>query len=372
MTDGNDIAQARLRAQRLRGGGFARPADAVRALGAVQAQDYAGAKWALGLRVRGARESGVERALGDGHILRTHVLRPTWHLVLPEDLRWMLALTGPRIRAAMASYDRKLELTGRVYGRANALIARALEGGQHHTREELAEVLGRAGIEAVGQRLGHVMMRAELDAVVCSGPRRGNRFTYALVDERAPRERARELSRDEALGELAARYFTGHGPALPQDFAWWSGLTITDARRGIALAGERLASLTVEGRQYWQGSGSPRRSVAPAADAAPEIHLLPNYDEYLIAYKDRSAVTERTMLPFSPGARDEIFANHLVILNGRLIGGWRRLLEKNTVIVETRLLVRLNPAQRQALAQAAARLEAFLGQPVQVRVARGV
>lgn len=376
MTTLDDIAQARLRTQRLLGPPFARPADVVRALGAVQAQDFAGAKWALGQRLDGCVDSDVERAFGEGRILRTHVLRPTWHFVVPEDLRWMAALSAPRIRAAMAPYDRKMALTEGVFGRAAEVIATALTGGHHLTREELGEALGRAGIEAAGQRLGHLMMRAEVDAVVCSGPRRGNRFTYALVDERAPRARARTFTREEALGELAARYFTGHGPALPQDFGWWAGLTVGDARRGLAVAADRLASVTVEGQVYWHGpSSAPERPKARAASRAgggtPEFHLLPNYDEYLIAYKDRNAVTDRSVLPSSPGARVEIFANHLVLRNGRLIGGWRRLLEKKVVVVETRLLVRLSASEREALARAAERLAAFLEQPVVMRAARG-
>jgi winged helix DNA-binding protein len=362
-----DIAQARLRNQRLVGTGWAAPADAVRWLCAVQSQDYGGAKWAVGLRVRGCVNDDVERAFRDGQILRTHVLRPTWHFVVPEDIRWMLALTAPRVRAFMAYYDRKLELTERLYGRTNQLIVNALEGRNHLTREELAGALTRAGIEASGQRLGHILMRAELDALICSGPRRGKQFTYALLEERAPA--AKVLAHDQALAELAARYFTSHGPALPQDFAWWAGLTVTDGRRGIELAGRRLASVAVEGRAYWQGaalSATARSSAKPERDV---VHLLPNFDEYLIAYKDRAAATDRAVLPSQPGSRDEVFANHLIIFDGRLIGGWRRLVEKKTIIIETRLLAALSRPQRPALAAAAERLGAFLRQPVRVRLA---
>jgi len=363
-----DVAQARLRNERLIGARFAKPADAVRWLGAVQSQDYAGAKWAVGLRVENCVDDDIERAFRDGLILRTHVLRPTWHFVVPEDIRWLLALTGPRVRAAMAYYDRKLDLTDRLIGRSNDLIARALAGGNHRTREELAGILARAGIEAAGQRLGHLMLRAELDAVVCSGPRRGKQFTYALLEERAPA--AKVLSRDQALAELAARYFTSHGPALPQDFAWWSGLTVSDARRGIELAGQRVAPVAIEGRTYWHGVALPATATSPVKPTRHVVHLLPNYDEYLIAYKDRSAATDRAVLPSSPGSRDEVFANHLVIVDGRLIGGWRRLVEKTTVVVETRLLAPLRGPERQSLAAAAERLAAFLGQPVRVRPAR--
>lgn len=364
-----DVAQARLRNERLTGPGFSRPVDVVRWLGAVQSQDYAGAKWAVGLRVEGCVEGDVEHAVAGGLILRTHVLRPTWHFVVPEDIRWMLALTGPRVRAAMAPYDGKLELTERLYRRGNDLIAKALQGGHHLTREELGGVLAGAGIKATGQRLGHFMLRAELEAVVCSGPRRGKQFTYALLDERVPATPA--LTRDQALAELAVRYFSSHGPALPHDFAWWSGLTLADARRGIELGGGRLAAVTIADRTYWHGAGPAATGRAPARPERNVVHLLPNFDEYFIAYRDRSAVTDGVALPPSAGARDGLFANNLILLDGRLIGTWRRLLEKKTVIVETRLGRELTSAARKGLAGAAERLGGFLDQPVSVRAAGG-
>jgi len=356
-----DIARARLSNQRLIGAGFARPEEVVRWLGAVQAQDYAGAKWAVGQRVQGCADDDVEQAFRDGRILRTHVMRPTWHFVMPADIRWMLALTAPRVRAAMAYYDRKLELTDRLCGRSYSVMAKALAGGNHLTREELAVVLERAGIQAAGQRLGNLMLRAELDAVICSGPRRGKQFTYALLDERAPA--ARPLARDEALAELTSRYFSSHGPALPQDFAWWSGLTVADARRGIELAGRRLAPATVAGRTYWHAPAAP-----PPRRRGKPVHLLPNYDEYLIAYKERSAVSERD--PFRDfGRGDNLFANHFVLVDGRLVGGWRRLFEKKTAIVELRLPVALGAVERKALKAAADRFGAFLDLPARVRSA---
>src|SRR5262245_302167 len=213
-----DIARTRLRNQRLIGKPFATPEEVVGWLGAVQAQDYAGAKWAVAQRTAGCSDADVEQACRDGRILRTHVLRPTWHLVLPEDIRWMLALSAPRIRAAMAFYDRRLGLTDAVCARSAAALAAALRGGNHLTRGELARVLAAAGIPAAGQRLGHLMVRAEIDGVICSGATRGKQSTYALLDERAPAAKPR--GRDDALAELAGRYFASHGPALPQDFAW--------------------------------------------------------------------------------------------------------------------------------------------------------
>ena len=180
--------------------------DVIRALGAVQAQDYVGA----------ATDASIEMLFADGAFLRTHVLRPTWHFVAPEDIRWMLALTAPRIAASMASYSRRLDLTPDVFRRSNDAIARALEGRRHLTRAELSETLARVGITAATQRLGHLMMQAELDAVICSGPRRGKQFTYALLDERVAPAASRD--RDESLADLTLRYFKCRGPATAADF----------------------------------------------------------------------------------------------------------------------------------------------------------
>ena len=288
---GLDITGARLRAQRLAAAGFARPEEVVRWMVAVQAQEYPDAKWALGLRMRRGNDASIERAFAAGHILRTHVMRPTWHFVAPADIRWLLALTGPRVSTAIASYNRKLELDAGVFRRSRRAIARALRGGAQLTRQELKAVLQRAGIHADGvQRLAHIVMQAELDAVICSGARRGKQFTYALLDGRVPPARA--LSRDEALAELTRRYFISHGPAQVQDFAWWSGLTVADVRAGLEMVAPDLARDSVAGRTYWFSPSVPAIRPRP-----PAAFLLPLYDEYLIAYKDRSAARSPTLDP---------------------------------------------------------------------------
>ena len=359
-----DVALERLRNQRLVGKPFASPEDVVRWLGAVQSQDYAGAKWAIAQRTRACSDADLDRACADGRILRTHVLRPTWHFVLPDDIRWMLALTSPGVRARMAYYDRQLALDGAVFRRSQAAIEKALAGGEALTREELGRALAGAGIRAAGQRLGHIMMRAELDALITSGPRRGKQFTYALLDERAPR--GRTLGRDEALAELAGRYFASHGPALPHDFAWWSGLTVGDARRGIEAASPRLVSTAVDGKTYWLAPGARNGGRVP-----PNIvHLLPNYDEALVAYRDHApSMAPGVTVVFAD--RPVMLANHIVVVAGRVVGGWRRLPGKGAVVVETMLATRLGGAAQKALQVAAARFEKFLGLPVTLKARRG-
>ncbi|HKF74524.1 MAG TPA: winged helix DNA-binding domain-containing protein [Candidatus Dormibacteraeota bacterium] len=358
------VAVRRLGAQRLTGEPFSTPVEAVRWLGAVQSQDYAGAKWALGQRTRAARDADLDRLFDEGTILRTHVMRPTWHFVLPADVRWLLELTAPRVRAALAHYDRQLELDRSVLRRSHRVLESVLGGGSHLTRGELAAALAGSGIPAAGQRLGHLLMHAELDAVVVSGPRRGRQFTYALLDERAPG--ARRLDRDEALGELTLRYFSGHGPAQAPDFAWWSGLTVADARRGLALAGSALVHEVIDGRSYWSSPGAP-----PAVEGGPVGHLLPNYDEFLVAYRDRTAALDpERPLDTTPFPGGSILA-HVVALDGQVRGGWKRRLHRGQVVVELGPLDALEAAEAAALHRAAAGLARFLDLPVTVAGAPG-
>ena len=348
----DQIAARRLRAQRLIGEPFHSAVDAVRWMGAVQSQDYAGGKWALGLRSR-ATAAAIDRLFDDGAILRTHVLRPTWHFVVPEDVRWLLDLTGPRIRAGLAGRYRDLELDGRVVAHALAALATALRDGRHLTRVELGEVLRAARISPAGQRLPHLIMQAELEALIVSGPRRGKQFTYALLEERVANTRT--MDRNEAVAELTRRYFCSHGPAQIPDFTWWSGLTMADARIGIELAGAALEHEVFEGKDYWFGAGSRRQSrVAGVA------HLLPNFDEYTVGYRDRSAMIEADR-----PIRLEIFSlssllSSSVIVDGIVRGAWRRVPAKTGVRIEVRVMDRLTAGEVAAAEAASRRLAGHL------------
>lgn len=350
-----DLLSQRLYTQHLAGPPLERPEDVIRLLGAVQSQDYLGAKWSVGQRIRNGTDAAVDRAFSGGRILRTHVLRPTWHFVTPDDIRWILHLTGPRVQALNAYRYRQLELDGRVLVRGHTLFARALEGGKQLTRAELAEALRRGGIVASGPRLAHLVMHAELDGVVCSGALRGKQHTYALLDERAPR--ARVLARDEALAELAYRFFSGHGPATMAHYVWWSGLKVADAKAGLAMIRNRLTTRAANGRTYWLDA----RSRSPATKARDIAYLIPEYDEAILGYKDLA-------IPDLPRAKDmrawtDVFYRP-VIIGGRRAGTWRRTVGGNQVVLETNLFTTLNPAQRRALEAAAERYGEFLGKPV--------
>ena len=347
---GSAIAYLRLRNQHISHPAFEKPEEEVRWLGAVQAQDYAAAKWGVGLRLRDAADDVLEQAFTDGTILRTHVMRPTWHFVTPEDIRWMLALTAPRVNAFNGSYYRRFELDAPLFKRSNALLAKALRDGNYRTRDELRSMLVAAGIPTDDLRSTLIMMRAELDGVICSGPRRGRQFTYALLEERAPQ--ATMLPRDEALAELAARFFTSHGPATVHDLAKWSGLTIGDSTKGLEAVRSRFEHETLEEHTYWFAPSEPL-PVPPS----PAAWLLPNYDEYTVGYRHHGAVFDTANL-------SRLVYAHLVVIDGRVSGTWRRTLKKNEVIIESDFFAPLKKAEQRAVAAAAGRFGEFLGLPV--------
>ena len=357
------IARRRLAANRLHGPGFEAPEDVVAWFGAVQGQDYGPASWALGQRMRaGATATDIDAALESGRILRTHAMRPTWHFLHPATIRSVLALTSHRVHRLNAMYYHRLGLDAETIATGTDVLVRSLEGGQFLTRNELAAALGQAGIEARGPRLAYLVMHAELDALLVSGPRRGKQFTYALLDERVPEAPA--LDREAALADLTARYFASHGPAEPRDFAWWSGLTLADAREGLALVGRALERATIDGVERWWDPG-----VGEAADLPrPRIHLLPALDEYTVSYRNHDPIFDRALLGDRPV--DDVFFVHVIARDGLLVGGWRREVEGRTVVVEIDLLVELDAVDRSSLEVTAAEYGRFIGSPVRVEARR--
>jgi hypothetical protein len=318
---------------------FRSPRDVVSWLGAVQAQDPLGVRWAVGLRLPpgSLTEADVLREIDDGRLVRIHVMRFTWQLVAAEDVRWMLALLAPRVLARAAFRFAQLGLDGKTILRCHRAIASALRGGAHLTRQELAKVLAGARISPEGGRLSHLLGCAELEGIAGSGRLRGKQPTWALLDERLPK--AKPKSRHDALRELARRYFQSRAPATTADFVWWSGLAPAEARAAIEAAGINPKA----------GGRAPD----------PGVHLLPPFDEYLVAYKDRSAIIE-------PKHTSRVNAGGgllapTVVANGRVIGTWRRTLGKSDVAVQHDLFVKPNAATRRAIADATERYARFLG-----------
>jgi hypothetical protein len=348
-----DIASYRLHNQRLLQTEFTNPAEVVSWFGAVQSQDFAGAKWALGLRTNGLGEADIERAFTDGSILRTHILRPTWHFVTPADIVWILELTAPRIRAQLAYMDRQLELDKEILNKSNKILIKTLQGGKQLIRADLGTALQKEGINTDDLRLGHLMMHAELDGIVCSGPRLGKQFTYALLQAHVPPSKT--LSREEAVVELARRYFTSHGPATAKDFAWWSGLSGTDAKLGLEAIQSEFHREVRNGQTYWF-----RETLSTVKRANPKAYFLPNYDEYTVGYTDRSAIfddSHRGKLD----ARGSVLAQHVVLTAGQIMASWKRNLKKNSVEIEVKPFLELKKTQIKAVIQAAERYALFLG-----------
>jgi hypothetical protein len=297
-------------------------------------------------------DAHIERAFNDGRILRTHVMRPTWHFVSAGDIRWLLELTARRVHQAIAFGRRHLELTDAIARRASRVIERSLSRRECMTRAELGQSLARAGIVATGVRLALITIYAEVEGVICSGPIRGRQHTYMLLEQRAPG--AKRYSRDEALAALTKRYFQSHGPATVRDFVWWSGLTIADARRGLEIAQGRAE--TVDGLTYW--TIGPRRPTAPARS----VHLLPAYDEYVVAYRDMAAVPRaNAFFGLLPPA---------IVSNGQIIGTWNAGTGRAASKLTTAFTRTPSSAERKRLGDQIRRYQQFAGSagtPIDIR-----
>jgi len=342
------IVLKRMGSQGFGGAGISDVASLVGWMGCVQAQDFAQGKWGVGLRL-GVSEAEVEDDFNAGRILRTHVLRPTWHFVLPEDIGWMLRLSAPRIRAFSKFYYRQLGLDAAVFRRSRKVIEKALSDGAFLTRNDLAALFKRAKINTDDIRMNFLMMDAELDGLICSGPRKGKQFTYGLLAARV--SWSREFEADEALGELARRYFMSRGPATLSDFAWWGGLRLGQAKRGLEVV---RGGLVNEG-EYWFGEVVS----SPPSSPSPQVLLLPAYDELTVAYKDRA-----DFLPAAFEKESSYGLKPVIMVNGRIAGIWRRVVGKEKVVVEVRLFEKVSKTVERMIGREAKRYAKFVGEKV--------
>ena len=350
MLDPAAIARARMRAQHLWSSDVKDPQKALTHLVAVQAQEFSYARWSLAQRSGDPASSFVLRAFDDGRILRTHVLRPTWHFVAPRDLRWLMRLSGPRVIGWNARRCRDLGLDAKTLAKSNDVIAKAVDE-QPLTRHALAAVLEQRKLSPDGQRMPYMLMRAELDMIVTSGPLEGKRHTYAAFDARVPA--AREINRDQALGRLAKRYFASRGPATIKDFSWWSGLPMPDVRRATEIAGRALMRIDIDGRTYLFTGEQPSLKAA-----RPRVDLVQIYDEIGIAY------TESRDVLWTDQAKVVVASNlggypHVILREGRLLGNWRGVRARDEVRVETRINGKLDTATQASLERAVERYVRF-------------
>jgi hypothetical protein len=348
----SDIAQLRLHSQHIAATRLTTAAEVVGWMGAMQAQDYAMSKWAVGLRLPGSTDRLIEQAISAGEVLRTHLLRPTWHLVAAADLAWMLALTAPRIRAGLKSRLRDLGLTDDLLAKCNDLIGNALNDGKHLTRDEIVAELHAAGIATDGNRASHILMQAELSGLVCSGAVRNGKQTYALLAERLPQ--TPPLTRSEALAALAKRYFTGHGPATLQDFTWWSGLAAGEARKALEMVKADFVSETIATQTYWFSA-----ELQLPQNTADTVHLLPAFDEFLISYTDRRASI--TMDDHRRAVSSNGIFWPIIVVNGQVVGLWKRAIKKDTVSVEMEFFQPASPTQKDLIEIAIREYACFVG-----------
>lgn len=324
----NEIANIRLNSQQISSTKLRSVKDIVVWMGAMQAQDYEMAKWAIGIRLPDTNEKLVETAINNGEIIRTHLLRPTWHFVSTDDIYWMIELTAPQIKASLRSRHKELKLSENIFRMSNKMIEKALSNGQHLTREELKEVFGKSEISIKDNRLSHLLLRAELDGIICSGAIRDGKQTYTLLEERIPKPEP--LTKEEALEKLAWKYFSSRSPATMQDFAWWSGLSLMDAKIALEMVKEELVSEMIDSQIYWLAN------ISPMTDRQ-SVYLLPAYDEFLISYKNRNAsflyVNDKKVI-----SNNGIF-RPVILVNGQVAGTWKRVIKNDGVIVNSELFM---------------------------------
>ena len=322
-----NIPNIRLLNQQLSNPLFREPKELVSWMGAMQAQNYSMVKWAVGMRLKSATIQAVEKALREGEILRTHVMRPTWHLVAAEDIRWMLKLSAQRIISANDSFAKgyDLDIPNEVYTKAHDLLEKILCGKKSLTKQEIAEHFNRSGIVADNHRMTRFMARAEQEGIICSGEDRGSKCTYALLEERVPP--MPELTKDESLARLARSYFRSHSPAVLQDFIWWSGLPVSDAKQAVYLIASELTT-----EQWKEQTWYIHDTCRTRGKLSGHIHLLPSYDEYLLGYKDRTDVLPKEHYP-------KAFTNNglfypVILHEGQVIGNWSKSAKKGSASIE--------------------------------------
>ena len=346
------IAAERLVNQQLERPRLATLPELVRWMGAVQAQDYRGGLWALGLRLAGADARAIETAIAARQVVRTWPMRGTLHFVPAEDARWMLKLLAERVVAGSAGRYRTLELDGAAFARSARVLVRALEGGRSLTRPEVYQALERAGVSPAGQRGIHVIGHLSQQGLICHGPRRERQPTFVLLEEWI-RESA-SPTREEALVMLATRYFSSHGPATLADFTWWSGLRVKEAQEAIATAGRRLSKETRDGRSWWAGARAPARSRRRGAAV-----LLPPWDEYIVAYRDRDAAVGH--LSNHASERLKTVGSSLVVIDGRVRGAWKITARAKAARFVAEYWTAVTGAERRAVREAALRYGRFFG-----------
>lgn len=353
-----DLARLRVTALMIGQPSTRSPAELVARLGAVQAQDYSGTLWALGLRLNAGSRADIESAIAERTIVRTWPLRGTLHFVAATDVRWMITLLGPRLVSASAGRNRQLELTQSDFSRSRAILSRALEGGNSLTRAEAFEKLDGGGVSTAGQRGAHILHQLSLEKLLCFGLHRGKQPTFVLFDEWVLH--GADLSREESLRKLAEHYFRSHGPARIEDYINWSGLTATDAKFGLKMAESSLQAITVEDREYWMSGDIGRPDPQPTGG-----YLLPGFDEFMLGYRDRSAALSPEYADaVCPGGNGMFRAT--LVLDGQVCGTWKAVANRTRVTISPSLFRPFRSAASDEFEASRRRYEEFVGLPVTI------
>ena len=358
-----DIANLRLFSQQIAETTLKTAKDIVAWMGAMQAQDFAMAKWAIGIRLPNSSEQVVERAINDAEIIRTHLLRPTWHFVSADDIYWMLELSAPRINALLRSRHEELELTETVFTKSNLIIEKVLSDGKHLLREELIAELAKAKISTDDNRAHHLILRAELDGIVCSGATNSGKHTYALLEERVPK--TKPLTKEEALASLAIKYFSSHGPATRADFVWWSGLSARDAQRALESVKSDFISEIIDSHTYWFAN-----SASIPETGKERVYLLPAYDEFIISYRDRRAML--TSENYKKSVSNNGVFRPVIVVNGQVTGIWKRSIKKDKVVLETEFFKQPNQTTLSLIDKAATQYGHFLEKRTEIIYRKGI
>ncbi|WP_291907659.1 winged helix DNA-binding domain-containing protein [Chitinophaga sp. CB10] len=349
----SDIARLRLHAQQITHHSCKTPQALVSYMGPMQAQDYNGGKYAIGVRLPNATLPVVEKAVNQAKIIRTWVFRGTLHLVTPEDIRWMTALVKDRLQQRLRSVEKTLAIKESDYPKIYQLLLREMKGGRQLLKSEIEDLITRHKFHSDYMR--YLLLRASLEGVICHGPLRGKQFTFTLLDEWSPGEN--NVTTEEALGMLAARYFTSHGPATVADFMTYAGITLREANTGLEIARPALESFTIDKSVWWCGKG-----LLKSAKPVPRAILLPPFDEILVAYKDRSAMTpdqHKGKAMTSNG----IF-HPILLLDGQLCGLWKRTIVKGGVDIELQPFRPLKKTDRQVFEAACEHYANFMQLPL--------
>lgn len=327
-------------------------------MGVMQAQDYAMSKWAVGIRLPSAAEKTIEAAIHKGEILRTHLLRPTWHLVTAEDIYWMLALSAPKLKGLVKARHKETGLTPAVLKKTNSIIEKALTKHGHLTRNELLQEFKKVKIPVENNRSSHIFFWAEMEGLICSGQLKDKEPTYTLLQEWVPKKK--ELAKEEAIALLAQKYFNSHGPATLSDFVWWSGLTITAARQALEAIKDQLQEEKIAGQSYWLPA-----SVAVTPKKQNSVYLLPAYDEYIISYKDRTAIFPKEL--HKTAISNNGYFRPVIVVNGQVTGIWKRSQQKGKLLIEAQFFKAVPKAIQPLVTKAGKAYGDFLGQPTEVK-----